>query len=84
MTNRLNTSCFFTGQIHHCNIITVTIAKVKPPEAKEKIDKCASLLQSSYFTVVSCIHEMDNMSVGEVKISGSNVANGRKHNDGAV
>jgi hypothetical protein len=84
MTNRLNTSCFFTGKIHHCNTITVTKSKVKPPEAKEKKDKCASLIQSSYFTVVFCIHEMDNMSVGEVKISGSNVANGRKHNDCAV
>jgi len=36
------------------------------------------------FYRVSCVHEMDNMSVGEVKISGSNVANGWKHNDGAV
>jgi hypothetical protein len=27
---------------------------------------------------------MDNMNVGEVKISGSTVVNGRKHNDGAV
>jgi hypothetical protein len=80
MTNRLNTSCFFTAQIHHCNTITTTIAKVKPPEAKEKKDKFASLIQSNYFTAVSCVHEMDNMSVGEVKISGSNVANGRKHN----
>jgi len=84
MTNRLNTSCFFTAQIHHCNTITVTIAKVKPPEAKEKKDKCASLIQSNYFTVVSCIHKMDIMCVGEVKTSGSTVANGRKHNNGAV
>ena len=36
------------------------------------------------FYRVSCVHEMDNMSVSEVKISCSNVANRRKHNDGAV
>jgi hypothetical protein len=84
MTNRLNTSCFFTAQIHHCNTITVTIAKVKPPEANEKTVKCASLIQYNYFPVVSFVHEMDNISVGEVKTSGSSVANGRKHNDGAV
>jgi hypothetical protein len=36
-----------------------------------------------FLTMVSCIHEMDNMNVGEVKICGSSVVNGRKHNDGA-